>query len=430
MLSRADAAIVSRDRHVPGLALLLDDDAFARRLSELAGGTAIRDARGTYVRYKPGTSCLVAYEVQTGDGPCLVYAKAFRPSLEIKLDNAVERHQVVGSLGFGVGIIGDCSVAVYEFPNDHALKSVLKFAHPPDGTWRKKVVGRRPELWSVEPRTLRYKPERRYVARLDGEGESVVVKCYLPSEFDRRLSSAHLLDECRGVAAQELLHASSRHSMLAFRWCRERSLTESIRADQAAPGQYRRVGDAIATLHHQAIEFPCRCDLSGFAQGVIEAADAMADVDQGLGERAMILAERAVDLLTGHAWGHAPIHGDLSPDQVLIGPGGVVRLLDFDRASMADPAVDLGSFEASLIRHGKELGLSGEDVAGAVREMHAGYARQSGRDLRAASRPFAACMLIRLAMEPFRHRSKEWPIRSDAILSVAGELLSDAGVRA
>ena len=77
MLSAADHAVVARDRDVPGLALVLDPDAVLALLTAGADGAAvILDARATYVRYKPATSCVVSYELSTATGPVFAYAKA------------------------------------------------------------------------------------------------------------------------------------------------------------------------------------------------------------------------------------------------------------------------------------------------------------------------------------------------------------------
>ena len=84
VLSPADADLVRRDSALPGLATLLDPEAFLATLRQAmpaVGGVA---ASITYVRYKPGTSCLVGYRIQ-GDAPCDVAGAVVRTSARDKL---------------------------------------------------------------------------------------------------------------------------------------------------------------------------------------------------------------------------------------------------------------------------------------------------------------------------------------------------------
>jgi hypothetical protein len=63
-----DRALAARDPALPGLALLLDDAAVATALRERLPEARVRAARSTYIRYKPGTNCLVAFELDTAEG--------------------------------------------------------------------------------------------------------------------------------------------------------------------------------------------------------------------------------------------------------------------------------------------------------------------------------------------------------------------------
>src|SRR5439155_11413933 len=65
MLSPADSQLVQRDPAVPGLARLLDPDALRQTVQNLS--PALDIANLNYVRYKPGTSCLVGFDL-TSDG--------------------------------------------------------------------------------------------------------------------------------------------------------------------------------------------------------------------------------------------------------------------------------------------------------------------------------------------------------------------------
>src|SRR5438093_10692997 len=76
MLSAADAQFVRRDSALPGLATMLDPEAFAGALAPFMPAIDPGSARIEYVRYKPGKSCIVAYRVGVGGMEGKLYAKA------------------------------------------------------------------------------------------------------------------------------------------------------------------------------------------------------------------------------------------------------------------------------------------------------------------------------------------------------------------
>src|SRR5919197_2793009 len=87
MLTRADAELVERDAALPGLAMLLYADVFLELLKTAAPRVPLSAARPVYVRYKPGTSCLVSYEVTAAGAQVHVHATAYtidrRPLLHV-----------------------------------------------------------------------------------------------------------------------------------------------------------------------------------------------------------------------------------------------------------------------------------------------------------------------------------------------------------
>src|SRR4051794_14026842 len=87
MLSTPDADLARREPALPGLATLLDPDAFAEALRGAAPALRPRAARVTYVRYKPGTSCLVGYRVESDGSAFLAFATTHRADARDKWAN-------------------------------------------------------------------------------------------------------------------------------------------------------------------------------------------------------------------------------------------------------------------------------------------------------------------------------------------------------
>src|SRR4051794_18359888 len=91
MLSPADADLVRRDTALPGLAMMLDPGAFAEALCATARTARPDMARITYVRYKPGTSCLIGYRMEWPDQAADVTATACSSAARDKVTKARER---------------------------------------------------------------------------------------------------------------------------------------------------------------------------------------------------------------------------------------------------------------------------------------------------------------------------------------------------
>src|SRR5437762_3036638 len=97
LLSPHDAALVKRDAAIPGLATLLDPEAFAAALRPSLPGVSLRVPPSIYVRYKPRMNCLVAYQLEV-DGVTLdAYAKGYQADASDQLRNAIEKPSVAGS---------------------------------------------------------------------------------------------------------------------------------------------------------------------------------------------------------------------------------------------------------------------------------------------------------------------------------------------
>ena len=78
MLSPANADLVRRDGRLPGLATLLDPDAFLAALQASVPPADLRAAHLRYLRYKPGQNCLAAYSIEAGGSGVDCHAKAYR----------------------------------------------------------------------------------------------------------------------------------------------------------------------------------------------------------------------------------------------------------------------------------------------------------------------------------------------------------------
>src|SRR6266404_5303116 len=136
MLSRADAEFAGREPAIPGLALILDTESVANALRANLPEADTSNMRQVYTRYRPPTDCLVAYELQTGDTPARIYAKAYCARAYDKLRRVREMmpFDLVGSGGL---VLDDAMVLVRAFPYDEKIPSL---AHVVDVQKRSRLL--------------------------------------------------------------------------------------------------------------------------------------------------------------------------------------------------------------------------------------------------------------------------------------------------
>lgn len=431
MLSAHDAEIVRRDADLPGLAVLLDIDAFLDVLSQEFPLLEATAADIVYLRYKPRTSCLCSYRVRGAGGSFDVYAKAFTRARGEKLRHwrsdarsAGGRRRRRASEPWHLGIS--------RFPDDRRLKALGRLQDPSSRdrilcttfgfdryvgpTFRSGADHEHSGLT-----TLRYKPERRYVASLTDEGvPAAVLKMY--DSFGYRLAQAR----ARVFHAREALLVpvcvgeSGSHRLLGFEWVAGRGLHEEL-AQCGRPDAAELAGVALAELHDQDNPMSLSTHGGAAARAVHAAAESVAAVSPALASRVRLLAHDIASRLDERSRCLRPSHGDFHAEQVIVA-GSRVAILDFDRACLAHPAADLGTFAAHL--HQAVMRGVFSDAQAGLEGLIAGYGRLRPAPLPAQLGAYTAAALLRLAPEPFRRHEPGWPELTERVLERAAQALA------
>jgi Ser/Thr protein kinase RdoA (MazF antagonist) len=427
MLSPAENRLCANDERLTNLPVLLDGDAFGEVLAQACPGRTIESVTLHYVRYKPGTSCLGAYEVRVAGRRVDVYARCHRPDLAVKIDKSSNRKDVAGPLGNGIIIVPRHMLAIYVFPNDHELWALAKLFDPVRADDRRLRIVREPAaLWDNSIERLRYKPERRFVGRLGGhEAPQAALKVYRGAHFDAAVLRARAFHSRDALRIPRVLGDAERYCSVASEWIEGRPLDQLVRQSPDAADGLALVGTALAELHRQQPDIPDSITKESHGATVRSAASAVARTLPDLGPRAERLAELVCSRIAGLTWDRQALHGDFSPDQVLVGDGraGVV---DFDRATFGPAAVDLGMFAARLIEMGVDGHIDPDSVQAYIAAFDSAY-RQAGAGKPAPEAAvFTAAALMLIAPESFRLRHLRWPEKTSELLACA-ERIADRG---
>lgn len=408
MLAPADAAIAERDPAIPGLGTVLDPGAVAGGLGAMFG--APLQVFPTYVRYKPASSCLVTYRVQQATEERLVYIKAFARGQESKLAKLNPSQET--------SALHDQLVGVSMFPHDRLLPVLGRLSDPDFADGLLARVWPEGKLRSAHLETIRWKPERRFVARVEAEGHPVgVLKAYCPEDYISAAKVAKVSTRGNGLfRIPERFGASDRHRVVLREWLHGESPVRLTSVDEV-----KAVGAVMAGLHSRARKHLHRRHRRDTAADVRAAGEFLGLLMPEIAEQARTKAVAIARRIRQLERTKLPIHGDFSMDQLVFGSFGI-GVLDLDNAALGDPAADAGSFAADLEVRVVEGTISASEVDGARSALMAGYRAADGEDLGERVPLYLSASLLQRAVEPFRYRWARWPEWTAALIRRAGEV--------
>lgn len=428
MLTSADRALVGRDTALPGLALLLDPPAFVTELARWLPEWETARGQITYLRYKPGQSCLVGYRLELDGKHHCWHAKAHRVWAQDRAQEKLEKHREFFARrsidGRDFLILDERGLAIGRFPQDRKLKPLARVEK---ATRRQKLLAAAlsniPSLWVSQLEPLRYKPERRYVARLHGEGGTqALLKVCTADDFDQTLAGNRAFRSQGRLQVSRVLGWDARRHLLIGEWVRGQPLDRLLR--YACPN-LENVGAALMALHRQRPEELAQRSRCREVEELRQTTDDLGELCPELRARLDDLTNRLTARLGELTETCRPIHGDLHVEQVLL-DGENVALIDFDQACYGDPMADLGSFIAHLdcLVIENRLDQTRRDDLRAT--LLKGYRQAGGKaDARHVALYTAYGLLLR-CLEPFRQRWKNWPIQTARLLERAEAELAAA----
>jgi hypothetical protein len=386
--------------------------------------------RVAYIRYKPGTNCLVLYEARQPDGwPFWAYAKILAEHAE---NPKAGRHP----LSRYVDELGMC---LCRFPYDLEMPSLSLASTGPEAQrvlarlvpFRKRHLFR--PYWSGWV-PIRYKPERRCVlqGRHEEPGEpgntrDHYARFYSGAEASRTAGWHRYLGELEGkwLRTPRLLGYSERHKVVLVDRVNGKPLRRFL--EGACPdllGAMELSARALADWH----TIPPPPLAPPLPDPIEELTAAVRTVSTLLPEASSLVSELSDQLgrtAPRTASPHVLLHGDFYYDQVLLRSGGRVRFLDLDEIRIGHPAHDVASFCAHLQGLSIRGGMTGKACAEATERFVETYQGNAPHPVPEELLQWHLSMaLLRLAPAPFRRFDFDWDHQMHALLQSA---LSAAG---
>ena len=464
-LNDADRALIARDTDLPGLGLLLDEEALLDEVGRQMPAADVACIRIDYLRYKPGTSCMAGLRVIDTLGRTQhAFARALTAS-NPDWDQHAARLQKRAALDgrFSAHVLPRTRLLLASAVHDRRITALgtllntpgtLDGSHPlPDDLGIEQHLYER----EIQAHVLRYKPERRMVLQLrQGSRPVGVLRACTEREFPATEAGARLARAFQGTAP--LAVGATRH-FLVMPWQRGQSLdmlgndtaraVQELSAHGEVPsadmpqldlGLFADIGLRLGELHEARIAHPMHRTVADDIDALTRAAGSIARLLPALGGRAHSLADRTAQALQQASTGWQPCitHGDLSLEQMVRDPLGQLQFIDWDNAALGDPMADAGSLLARLATQylGRSRTTPTPDVlADLLETVHdalargidtattlpgALSARASHTRRRAGWHTVAG--LLRLAPEGFRRRRSSWPEQMEQIVTLAEHL--------
>jgi len=428
-------SVPPHDPRLPRLADVLDGSTV---IALFGDHLPLLRCRPRYVRYKPGTSCLVQYDVtvRQPDGT------GFDTTAHLTMyDDDRGRHRagsarmrrlidratpdLTGIAGPPVAYVPGLGALVQVFPVDHDLRALVRFA---DAAPMRKIVSRSlpqgtGKVRDARPRLVRYKPGRKalFMFGLDDGAHDLLYAKLLDDDRGATVFAATAALRHAGVDTPRALLYSPRFHLIAHESAPGSPLA-SFRGTLDLDAWMGPVAASLARLQAVALpDLPVQT-LTGEAGTVVKTARWLSRICPELTTRLTRVGSRIANALEDQADDLRTVHGDFYDDQVLVSGSGVA-IIDLDEVRQAHPLTDVGNMLGHL--------SSGQATGHGTGAAHEAFLRAALADApyRVADvAPFEAAALLKLAPGPFRRLETNWRDGIERIVGLAESCLGD-GVR-
>lgn len=395
MKIETEQALLGQEPDMPGLSLLLDEQALLDVVQLQLPAADISRIRIDYLRYKPGTGCLAGLRVfdvlgrsQHAFARVLPRDSAAWPYQSRRL---LKRSARDGR--FSAHVLPAWHLLLASAVHDRRITALASLLHDPDMLTGHHSLPDDFRPWPAPHGTtgllqdapatlydsrlfgqvLRYKPERRLVMRLqqDGRPRGLLRAC-IEQDFEATLAGAQL---AQTVQSTPLLAVDAARHCLVLPWLAGQSLDRLFAAelpvitpdplsvtDSAPSATARRfaieaadlslltdVGQLLSNLHQTSAPHPIQRHTAHDIDALQQACTTLAYLQPDLADEVRTLCARTTLALQQGIWQPRITHGDMSLEQLVRNDLGQILIIDWDSAAWGDPMADFGSLLARLV---------------------------------------------------------------------------------
>ncbi len=413
-----------RDPALPGLWALLDEQVMGQMLGARLGVT-LTAVRPKYVRYKPGTSCIVQYDLslvgddgleETTGAHIKLFAdgrardKAFSGRSERLLERAKD---VLQSLR-GVAYIPEVEGFLQVYPIDHDLRYLSRVADPAQaqGILRKALGEHRDVALADAPDLIRYKPERKALLRYSlADGSTVYGKVFADDRAGRIAAHTNALTEA-GFSTSPLAGVLAGRNFVVH----EEVFGDQLASLRGEPGYrdlMRPLAESLWRFHETAVPGLLVHRLADEVAALEQVSRLLGQIVPDLAPRLDRLYRDLAVRLMGQDELLVTAHGDFYDDQAIVSPDGMA-IIDLDEMRLSHPLIDAGNMLAHLA-----VQPAAGDAVVEGREVFLEETRRRYPDPGGDLAAFEAAALLKLAPGPFRRLEDGWPGGIERIVSLA-----------
>ncbi|MDX1984776.1 MAG: aminoglycoside phosphotransferase family protein [Bryobacteraceae bacterium] len=345
------------DPSLPQLATALDAAAMAgilgRQCLAPAGRFQVRDCRISHIRYRPGRTCLIGYELRVRDMSRgeefhhLLCGRMGEPAASAhQWRKALARPMAPVAAGAPVTHIPEMAMVVWAFPNERKLRGLARLLDP--AVLRSEVLPallHGEEVRAAASELVHYVPEHGCVVRVKADGRpALYAKAYADDLGERTF---HYMSELWRLRLPGLVTARPVAYADRVLWQEEVS---GIAVTPSGTDAVTACARALAELHQTALSGLPRAEKT--PQDQLERTRRQA-MEAGLDTRRLdaVIAELLARLPHLEPLPEATLHGDLHLKNFVLAPKGAA-LIDLDTLRRGNPLEDLGSFIANLAYRG------------------------------------------------------------------------------
>lgn len=389
-----------RDQDLPAVAALLTDGTPGplEAIAQTTGGSLVAHEL-TNVTWWPGRSCTVQWTARIDGG---------------RLDGVGEFVATTLEGPEGALRVGDGThdVTVWKVPHDPFLPALERVLEP--GVAAKLVSSLDGELASATTRLRAYRPGRRAVVEVQGEGSHRV---FLKLVKPRRLEGLRRRHEelSQHLPVPEPLAVERDLGLLVMPTMRGRTLREVLEDPEAtlpAP-------EVVVALPEQLPELSKMAEVTSSITAAARMAELLTRLLPAQQERIASLLER---IGPEDVTERVVAHGDYHEAQLLVADGAIVSLLDVDTVGWGRPGDDASVMLAHLTLWSAMSSQPERVRAYAVELQQLWDDKLDAADLRRR----VAARLMGLAVGPFRAQAPDWPVQVSWRLDLAESWLDSA----